>query len=160
MRVIIAAIGRLKKGPEQELVTRYFERIQKAGKAVGITAVETTEIVESRASSSDLRKKEEAEALLSRLPENTTLVCFDEGGKRPTSREFAGLLDTGLNEGSKNMAFVIGGPDGLSKDIRQKADSVVSFGSLTMPHQLVRVLVLEQLYRTVTILSGHPYHRD
>ncbi|MEE9313490.1 MAG: 23S rRNA (pseudouridine(1915)-N(3))-methyltransferase RlmH [Rhizobiaceae bacterium] len=160
MRFIIAAIGRLKKGPEQDLVARYSDRIKKSGKAIGITALETIEITESRGSSSQQRKDDEEESLLSRLPQDCFLIAFDERGKCPTSREFATTLETTLNDGAQNIALIIGGPDGLSRSLRQKADHIVSFGSLTMPHQLVRILVLEQLYRSITILTNHPYHRD
>jgi len=160
VRIIIAAIGRLKKGPEQELVSRYQDRVAKSGKAMGFTAVETIEITESRAGSSDLRKKEEARALLSRLPDKTFIFCFDERGKRPTSREFASLFETQMDKGTKNIALLIGGPDGFCDSVHQNSNEIISFGSLTLPHQLVRVLVLEQLYRAVTILTGHPYHRE
>lgn len=160
MRVYIAAIGRLKKGPEQELVARYADRIKKSGKAIGITALETVEIPESRAATADQRKSEERDALLSRLPQGTVLMAFDERGKRPSSRMFAQNIETVLEGGAQNVAFLIGGPDGLASELRDMSDHVVSFGSLTMPHQIVRVLVLEQLYRTITILTNHPYHRD
>ena len=160
MQLILAAIGRLKKGPEQELVARYGDRLTKAGKAIGITQVKTIEIVESRASSSANRKREEAQSLLSRLPDNCTIFAFDERGKSPSSRQFAKHVSQQLDGGSPALALIIGGPDGLDPTLTDQADKLISFGTATFPHQLVRVLVLEQAYRAVTILTNHPYHRD
>ena len=159
MRLIIAAIGRVKAGPEQELIARYADRLTKSGKAIGITALETIEIAESRAASADLRKREEAKALLARLGE-APIIAFDERGKSFDSRAFAGLVQTELDAGANSLAFLIGGADGLDETIRAKAKHVVAFGKLTMPHQIVRMLAVEQAYRAVTILTNHPYHRD
>ena len=160
MHLIVAAVGRMKKGPEQELADRYRDRVSKSGKAVGISQVKIIEIIESRASSADARKQEEADNLLSRLPENCTIFVFDERGKSPNSRQFARLVETELDQGSSALALIIGGPDGLAATIRDRAKKVLSFGAATFPHQLVRILVLEQAYRAVTILTNHPYHRD
>ncbi|MEE9374801.1 MAG: 23S rRNA (pseudouridine(1915)-N(3))-methyltransferase RlmH [Rhizobiaceae bacterium] len=160
MRVFIAAIGRMKKGSEQDLVSRFQDRVIKTGKAIGITALESVEITESRASTSEVRKNEEECALLEKLPEKCVLITFDERGKRPTSREFSAILQSVIDAGTQNIALIIGGPDGLSPTLRQKADHIISFGSLTIPHQLVRILVIEQLYRAITIRTNHPYHRD
>ena len=160
MRLIIAAIGRMKNGPERELIDRYKDRISKSGKAVGISSFDIIEIAESREQSTDARKTEEAALLLSKLPENCTIVCFDERGKTPSSRKFATSLQSHLDTGCQACAFIIGGPDGLAESWRQSGREVISFGALTMPHQLVRVLVAEQIYRAITIMTGHPYHRD
>ena len=160
MHLIIAAVGRMKKGPEQELADRYRDRLSKSGKAVGISQVKILEIVESRAASADARKDDEAESLLSRLPDNCTIFAFDERGQSPDSRQFARLVETQLDQGSNALALIIGGPDGLAPALRNRADKVLSFGAATFPHQLVRILVLEQAYRAVTILTNHPYHRD
>lgn len=160
MRVIIAAIGKLKSGAEHELVKRYFDRIQKSGKSIGITKVEMIEVMESRAAGSDQRKEDEASSILSKLPSGALLFCFDERGASPSSRKFANQLESAITKGAPAIAFIVGGPDGLSASLREKAENIVSFGALTMPHQIVRALVVEQIYRAVTILSGHPYHRD
>lgn len=160
MRLIIAAVGRMKSGPERELVARYVDRVEKAGRAVGITSVDVIEIVESRAAGSGQRKEDEADALLARLPSPCGVLAFDERGKSPSSKEFAEKIRNRLDDGTGDLALIIGGPDGLSPELRDRADSVISFGALTMPHQIVRILVAEQVYRAVTILTGHPYHRD
>lgn len=160
MRIIVAAIGRMKKGPEQDLIARYGDRIKKSGKSIGITALDMIEIPESRASESDIRKREEADVLIGRLPEGCPIFVFDERGKRPSSRDFAATLSKTLDSGAQSCAFLIGGPDGFAEALRDRAQMVVSFGSLTVPHQIVRILVLEQIYRATTILTNHPYHRD
>jgi len=160
MRVIIAAIGKLKSSAEQELVKRYLDRIQKAGKPIGITKIEMIEVMESRAAGSDQRKEDEARSILSKLPDGSLLFCFDERGASPSSRKFASQLESAIATGAPAVAFIVGGPDGLSAGLRKKAEYIVSFGALTIPHQIVRALVVEQIYRAVTILSGHPYHRD
>lgn len=160
MRVVVAAVGRLKSGPEHDLVARYAKRLQKSGKPVGITSLDYIEIPESRANTSEQRKEEEAETLLSKLNPRTHIFAFDERGKNGSSPNFARQIETVLDSGLGDIAFIIGGPDGLAQSMRDEAKQIVSFGKLTMPHQLVRVLVLEQIYRATTILTNHPYHRE
>lgn len=159
MQLYLAAIGRLKKGPEQELVNRYADRVVKTGKQIGLSGLTTIEIVESRARDARSRKQDEAEQMLARLPQNCTLITFDERGETPDSPAFASMLNRQIESGTSALALVIGGPDGLDPEIRKRASRIVSFGAATFPHQLVRVLVLEQVYRTITILTNHPYHR-
>lgn len=160
MHVILAAIGRLKKGPEQELVARYAARLSKTGRAIGISEFSTFEFAESRASTAELRKAEEAEMLLSRLPNGYNIFAFDERGTMPTSRKFASYVSSELDTGTSALALIIGGPDGLHDSVRQKAKKIIALGGVTYPHQIVRILVLEQMYRATTILTNHPYHRD
>jgi len=160
MQLYLAVVGRMKKGPEQELVARYGDRLTRSGKTVGLTSFKIVEIVESRASDSATRKRDEADNLLARLPDGCVLYALDETGKSPTSRLFAGDIGELLDAGTNALALVIGGPDGLDQQIREKAEKVVSFGALTIPHQLVRILALEQIYRATTILTNHPYHRE
>ena len=159
MRAACIAIGRLKSGPERELVDRYTKRLSGTGKSVGITTFDIVELPESRADSVDARKADEAARIRARLQDRTCLIIFDERGKAVDSDSFARIVGNAI-EAARPLAFVIGGPDGLAPDLRTDADHVVAFGKLTMPHQLVRALVLEQLYRATTILTGHPYHRS
>ncbi len=158
MKLTVVAIGRLKGGPERDLVERYRERLEAMGRPAGFTGLDTVEIPESRARRDADRRAEEAGALLARAGAGA-LVAFDERGRSPTSEAFAERLGAWRDEGRASAAFLVGGPDGLDESIRRRADLVVSFGALTLPHQIVRALVLEQLYRAVTILTGHPYHR-
>ncbi|HEX2136118.1 MAG TPA: 23S rRNA (pseudouridine(1915)-N(3))-methyltransferase RlmH [Microvirga sp.] len=158
MRLAVIAVGRLKDGPERELTERYFERGQGLGRSLGLAPVQFVELPESRARREDDRRAEEAAALLERAG-SAVLIAFDERGRSPTSDAFAARIKRWRDEGRAALACVIGGPDGLAPEVRERADLVVSFGALTLPHQIVRVLVVEQLYRALTIILGHPYHR-
>ncbi|QFU15333.1 23S rRNA (pseudouridine(1915)-N(3))-methyltransferase RlmH [Microvirga thermotolerans] len=158
MRLSILAVGRLKSGPERELVERYRQRIEAMGRSLGLTGLEMVELPESRARREDDRRAEEAAALLEKAGA-AFLVAFDERGRSPSSEAFAERLRQWRDEGCPGIACVIGGPDGLDPVILKKARAVISFGALTMPHQIVRALVAEQLYRALTIIAGHPYHR-
>jgi 23S rRNA (pseudouridine1915-N3)-methyltransferase len=113
---------------------------------------------ESRARDAETRKREEAKHLLEGEP--ARLIVFDERGKAMTSLEFAALIGKLRDEGTRTLTLAIGGADGMHESVRQQADRIVSFGAMTLPHQLVRVCAAEQLYRAATILSGHPYHRE
>jgi 23S rRNA (pseudouridine1915-N3)-methyltransferase len=158
VRLSILAIGRLKSGPERELVDRYVKRIEGLGRSLGIAGIDLVELPESRARREEDRRAEEAVALLERTGPSA-LIVFDERGKSPTSEELADRVRSWRDQGRAGLTCVIGGPDGLDPKLRQRADWVISFGALTMPHQIVRALVAEQLYRVLTILAGHPYHR-
>jgi 23S rRNA (pseudouridine1915-N3)-methyltransferase len=158
MRVVVAAVGRLKQGPERELAERYRKRAVQAGRNVGLREIEIVEVKESRAQETEKRVTEESIAIANLIPEGAVLAILDERAENLNSTEFAGLLQRWQEEG-RTPVFVIGGPDGLTPALRAKADVRLAFGSTTWPHQLVRIMLLEQLYRAVTILSGHPYHR-
>lgn len=158
MLITIAAVGKLKAGPERELFERFVERAEAAGRALGLTFA-VRELVESRAASAELRKQQEAGALRAALPGGATIVALDEHGKNLASPEFASRIGSWRDSGQANLAFVIGGPDGHGAAVTDAAALKLAFGGMTWPHQLVRVMLAEQLYRAVTILSGHPYHR-
>src|SRR5690606_26442006 len=158
MRITIAAIGRMKSGPERELVSRYLDRATGGGKAMALTGFDVIELPESRASSAATRKAEEAKALRASLPEGV-LVMLDERGKAVTSETFANQIGRWRDDGRPAVSFVIGGADGIDPDFVRSADLTISFSPMVWPHQLVRIMLAEQLYRTTTILSGHPYHR-
>ena len=160
MKLIIHAVGRLKAGPERELAERYFDRLEKSGPAVGLEFSGVTEIAESRAQTATERRREEGQRLQMQLQPDTALVLLDERGKNLPSEELAGRVGLLRDNGRKAMLVAIGGADGHDASLRDQAELVVSFGALTWPHQLVRVMLAEQLYRVTTILAGHPYHRS
>ena len=160
MRVGIVAIGRMKQGPERELVARYLERAIGVGKSLGLTSFAVSEISESRASSAGARKAEEARAIAAQLPDAGLVIALDERGKTLGSDDFARRIGRWRDDGKAALCFVIGGADGLDPGFVQKAHLTLSFSPLTWPHQLVRIMLCEQLYRATTILSGHPYHRE
>lgn len=159
MRITLFAVGRLKAGPEQDLAGRYLDRFAKAGPALGLDFARVIEVPESRAQTSDQRKRDEARELQKALPDNAVLILLDERGKAIDSEEFASLMGRFRDDGRRDAVIAIGGADGLDPELRATADAVISFGRMTWPHQMVRIMAAEQLYRCATILSGHPYHR-
>ena len=160
MRLMVAAVGRLKAGPERELAERYRDRVAKAGRAVGLRDIEIVEIRESKAQDVARRVLEESIALANIIPERAIVVALDETGENLGSGSFTGVLRSWRDAGRPAVVFCIGGADGLGQDTRQRADLKLALGAATWPHQLVRIMLLEQLYRAVTILAGHPYHRE
>jgi len=160
MQLLIAAVGKLKQGPERDLALHYTKRIDAAGSGVALGPVTVMELAESRAATVDLRKADEAGRLLTSAGKAETLFVLDEAGKPVSSRQFSDALGKLRDDGCARAAFLIGGPDGHGSALRQKASRVVSFGPMTLPHGLARIILLEQIYRAVTLLSGHPYHRD
>jgi 23S rRNA (pseudouridine1915-N3)-methyltransferase len=159
MRLVVISIGRLKQGPERELAERYHERFGDIGRKLGFRGLDIHEIAESRARDAATRISEEAAAIAAAIPEKSVLVALDEHGDNVDSAAFARHLGRWRDEGLANTIFAIGGADGLSPDLRRKAKLCVAFGAATWPHQMVRVMLLEQIYRAATILAGHPYHR-
>jgi 23S rRNA (pseudouridine1915-N3)-methyltransferase len=163
MRFLVIAVGRLKQGPERELAERYHKRFEDIGRKLGFRGLEILEIPESRARDAATRITEEAAAILGQTPENSVLVSLDERGENIDTSRFAAQLSKWRDQGSANTVFVIGGADGLSPELgvngKFKGTFRIAFGAATWPHQMVRVMLLEQLYRAATILAGHPYHR-
>jgi 23S rRNA (pseudouridine1915-N3)-methyltransferase len=157
MRVLIAAVGRLKDGAETVLIERYVERL--APRIAGVGPIAISEIPEARQSSAVARKHDEAERLLRAAVKADFRIALDERGKALSSDAFAKLLGRKRDDGITTFAFLIGGPDGHGKAALDAADLAVSLGPMTLPHGLARVVLAEQIYRAVTILSGHPYHR-
>jgi 23S rRNA (pseudouridine1915-N3)-methyltransferase len=154
MRIDILAVGRLKAGGgEHELVERYLERARAGGRAIGLTGFEVAEIADGKSADA------EAAALLARVRPGARRVILDERGRTMASGVFAETLASWRDEGAPGATFLIGGPDGHGKAARDGADLTLCFGAMTWPHQLVRAMLAEQLYRAVTILTGHPYHR-
>ena len=155
MRLTLVAVGRMPtdpKNPERALFDHYRGRLQWP------FAIKEVEDKKKR-SGADL-KRAEADLLKSVIPDGSVIVALDERGKGLSSRDFAEKLGAWRDDGIRDIAFLIGGADGLDPSIRKAADLVMNFGALTWPHMLVRGLLAEQLFRAQCILSGHPYHRD
>jgi 23S rRNA (pseudouridine1915-N3)-methyltransferase len=159
MRIVLICVGRLTAGPERELFTRYFKRLTETSRSVGIAGVDLHEVDESRARRSEDRREEESASIVAAAPSDAGFIVLDERGDSPTSEEWADDIRRARDRAQPIYAVVIGGADGLSASLRAKARKVVSFGAMTWPHQLARVMASEQLYRAFSILSGHPYHR-
>ena len=159
MRLVVIAVGRLKQGPERELAERYRERFDDIGRKLGFRGLQIHEIPESRARDAETRIAEEAAAISAAIPPKSVLVALDERGDSIDSQGFAGRLARWRDDQVASTIFIIGGADGLSPELRRMAKLRMAFGSATWPHQMVRVMLLEQVYRAATILAGHPYHR-
>ncbi len=159
MRITVIAAGRLKPGPEKLLAEDYLTRAQGLGRKCGIARIGVAEFSESQASSAAARMGEEAKLFMGVLPPRCFSIVLDERGTALSSEAFAGLLRRHLDSGTPDIAFLIGGPDGHAPEIREQAGSLLSFGQMTWPHRLVRVMLFEQIYRAITLIQGHPYHR-
>ncbi len=155
MRVHLIAVGRLRAGPERDLVDDYVLRFDRTGRPLGLGPAVEHEVEDKK----NLGMGAEAELLARAVPSGSVLVTLDERGRVMTSPEFAGMLARWRDGGRQDVAFVIGGADGIDPGLRARAEASVSFGAMVWPHMLVRVMLAEQLYRAATILGGGPYHR-
>ncbi len=153
MHIHIVAIGRARSGPEAALFKHYTDRVTQWP----ITLVEQDL---RRRTAPDRIADAEAALLQQSVPAGALVIALDERGRQHTSREFAQLLRGQQDEGRRDIAFLIGGADGLAASVREDAARVLSLGQATWPHLLVRGLLAEQIYRAQQIVSGHPYHRD
>jgi len=145
--------------PEGELCEDFCDRARKMGRNMGFTAVSLEELPVSKHRDAEIRMKDEAERLSARLPDGAHIVLLDARGKGMTSEDFAEMLGALRDAGNKHLAFVIGGPDGLGTLPKIRAGRSLAFGPQIWPHLLVRTMLAEQVYRALTILAGHPYHR-
>jgi 23S rRNA (pseudouridine1915-N3)-methyltransferase len=159
MRLLVAAVGRLKQGPERELAASYRKRAEASGRVFGLREIEIVEIRESRAHNAERRRVEESIAIANVVPERAIIVILDERGDNIDSTALASLLHQWRTEDRPAVCFLLGGADGLAESLHRRANLKLAFGKATWPHQLARVMLLEQLYRAGTILAGHPYHR-
>lgn len=151
MRLWLAAVGRCKAGPHRDLYEDYAGRI---AWPLTLREVEARKRVEG-----DELKRLEADLLMEAIPPGATLVALDERGRTLSSEDFAAKMGGWRDGGTADLAFVIGGADGLADGIRKRAALVLAFGPMTWPHMLVRGMLAEQIYRAQQILAGHPYHR-
>jgi 23S rRNA (pseudouridine1915-N3)-methyltransferase len=164
MQLHLICVGRLKAGPERDLVGHYVTRAGGIGRGLGISLVDMREIDESRARRPADRKKEEAKAIRSLMAGQSAtaagFIACDETGENLTSADLAHRLGQLRDQGAGHLCLVIGGPDGLDPDLSAEASLRLAFGAMTWPHQLARIMAAEQVYRALTLLAGHPYHRS
>lgn len=155
MRVHLCAVGRLRAGPERDLVSDYLQRFDRTGRALALGPASEHEVEDRK----NAGMAAEAELLARAVPAGAVLVVLDERGKLMSSPDFAAQLGRWRDGGRQDVAFVIGGADGIDPGLRARADLAISFGAMVWPHMLVRVMLAEQLYRAAAILAGTPYHR-
>ena len=151
----LCAVGRLRSGPERDLIADYTQRFDRTGRALSLGPLTEHEVEDKK----NAGMAAEAELLARAVPQGAVLVTLDERGKLLTSPEFAAQLARWRDAGRQDVAFIIGGADGIDPSLRARADFSISFGQMVWPHMLVRVMLAEQLYRAANILSGGPYHR-
>ncbi len=159
MDMTFLGIGRL-KGPEQELCDRYFKRIKGMGRSLGVGRCALSVVNEARGNGADARKALEASALLAKTADRAVLIALDERGRSLSSQDFAALFVTLRDRGAPELVFALGGPDGHGEAVLQKAQVRLSLSAMTLPHGLARVVLFEQVYRAMTIIANHPYHRQ
>lgn len=152
MRILVAAVGRARAGPEAALFEHFSGRIK-------VWPLVLQEIELKRNMPAGQSANAEAELLLAAVPDGAHVVALDEGGRQLSSEEFSGVLGALQDDGTRDLAFLIGGADGHGEAVRARADRLLAFGRNTWPHMLVRGLLAEQIYRAQQILAGHPYHR-
>ncbi|MDH3232292.1 MAG: 23S rRNA (pseudouridine(1915)-N(3))-methyltransferase RlmH [Alphaproteobacteria bacterium] len=152
MRIVIAAVGKFRREPERELYESFVKRIT--------WPVALREVEERSRLPAPKRKTSEARKLLAAVPDGATLIALDEAGRALTSVAFAKQIGRWRDDGIGDLAFAIGGADGLDAPVLDRAQLALSLGPMTWPHMMVRALLAEQLYRAQSILAGHPYHRD
>ena len=155
MRVHICAVGRLRGGPESTLISDYTTRFDRTGRALGLGPLSLAEVEDRKGGG----MAAEADLLRRAVPKGALICCLDERGRVETSPKFASRLGGWRDAGRSDVAFVIGGADGIDPTLRAEADHLLSFGEMVWPHMLVRVMLSEQLYRAASILAGSPYHR-
>ncbi len=160
MQLIIAAVGRAKPSPERDLTEIFLKRISGAGPTLGFGTISLMEVEERKRLDAAQLKAREGELLLATVPSGGTIIALDERGKDMPSSAFAELLAKTRDDGTPALAFLIGGADGHGPAVRDRAARVLSFGKATWPHMMVRAMLAEQIYRGITILAGHPYHRE
>ena len=161
MQLGIIAVGQMRGAGEMPLVEEFNQRIEASGRQLGISGISILELREKRALTGGDKKRSENTLIADALARRSgPLIVLDETGTSFTSRAFADKLQGWIERGDSDVTFVIGGADGLDDAIRARADLVLSFGPMTWPHMLARVLLCEQLWRAISILTRHPYHRD
>jgi 23S rRNA (pseudouridine1915-N3)-methyltransferase len=152
MNIVIAAVGRLRRGPEHDLLETYRRRLH--------WPIAIQEVEEKRPLPPAERRKREAALLQAAVPADSLLIALDEGGAQLTSPDFARQIAAWQDQGVRTLAFAIGGAGGLDPGFRDGARLKISFGTMTWPHMLARCMLVEQLYRAQQILAGHPYHKS
>lgn len=156
MRLQVVAVGRIRADrPERSLFDDYQQRFNQIARPLALGPLAEIEVEDRR----NLGREAEADLLARAVPADALIVALDERGRQFPSPEFAALLARWRDEGAQDVAFLIGGADGIAPKLRDRAHHLLSFGQMVWPHMLARVMLVEQIYRAATILSGSPYHR-
>jgi len=155
MKIHLCVVGKLRNGPEKNLIDDYLNRFEKIGRSYGLGSLSVVEVEDKKNGG----MSNEAILLQRIIPKGAVIIALDERGEVVSSPNFSEKLIAYVNNNVSDLAIVIGGADGIDSKLREKADFKVSFGKMVWPHALVRVMIAEQLYRAASILAGSPYHR-
>ncbi|MEM1364059.1 MAG: 23S rRNA (pseudouridine(1915)-N(3))-methyltransferase RlmH [Pseudomonadota bacterium] len=153
MHITLISVGKLKSGPEYDLIEDYVSRFNKSGPSIGLRSLKRIDL----ASGGGLDA--EGERILAALPKGAPIIRLDEHGPQLTSVKFAKRIETLRDAGTSELCILIGGAEGYSRAVRQACPDTIALGAQTWPHRLVKVMITEQLYRAVSLLSGSPYHK-
>lgn len=160
MRIAVAAVGKCRIGPHTTLITDYKSRVQSIGRTIGFSDFSVHEIEAPKGLTGKKRQSKEGALLLSTASAGGKKIVLDERGKSLKSSVLANSLAQWRDDGVTTATFFIGGADGHDTRVTHNADLMLSFGTATWPHMLARVMLCEQIYRAMTILTNHPYHRE
>ena len=156
MKITVVAVGKLKERFWTDACAEYTKRLSALA---NVKMVEIPDRDPAKFGGEDAGRALEGKGILAAIPERSHVILLDIGGKERSSEEIAGQLDNLMTRGASNITFVIGGSCGVSEDVRARADERLSFGRITLPHNLARVVLLEQVYRAFKIMRGEPYHK-
>lgn len=158
MRMSVCAVGRLRRGAHEDLVQHYSKLITTRATHAGFTGFRYVEIDDRKSPDGEAGRAWQAQKLLQQVPDASLIVALDEGGKSLSSETFAQKLGSWRDQGTRSLSFLIGGPFGHGGEVLERADFKWALGPATWPHELVPIMVAEQIYRSLCILTGHPYH--
>lgn len=156
MRYAVVAVGKLK---EKFWVQACAEYVKRLGAYAKVEMREVADIDPARAGGVEASRAREGQEILAAIPARSHVILLAIDGKQRSSEQFSAHLDELALRGKSDLTFVIGGSDGVSPEVRARANETFSFGSITLPHNLARVVLLEQLYRACKISRGEPYHK-
>lgn len=156
MKITVVAVGKLKERFWRDACAEYLKRLSGYAKAA---VREVADVDPARAGGVDAARRKEGEAILGAIPASAHVILMAIDGKERSSEQFSRHLDELALRGASDIVFVIGGSDGVSDEVRARADETFSFGPITLPHNLARVVLLEQIYRAFKISRGEPYHK-
>ena len=159
VRISIACVGKLKEKYLTDAVREYSRRLTRYCRAEILETADERIPEKASAAEETLLREREGQRLLKMIPENAFVVTCEIKGDTPDSVEFAGRIRRWMTEGKNHLVFVIGGSTGLSDEVLRRSDYALSFSRMTFPHQLMRVILLEQIYRAFRINAGEPYHK-
>lgn len=157
MKIVVIAVGKT----STEYISRGVDEfLKRANRYLGVELTVIPDIKNSKALTEEAQKQQEGRNILASLQPGDIVTLLDERGKELTSREFSGMIERRMVQGTKRLVFVIGGPYGFSKEVYERADSKLSLSRMTFTHEMVRLFFVEQIYRAMTIMRGEPYHHD